>query len=288
MLPTPWEIILEYCRGAANVTIAAPYIKANSLVKLLEEIGPQATVQCVTRWSPLDIRAAASDIECRTIVSNYGGSFRLHNRLHAKFYRFDEQILIGSANLTASGMSTNHPGNLEVLCVPDSSFDGSSFERALLQDSREVSDAEFLMWQRCPVDAIPKLEEMPAPSGSLTEDWRPMTRFPEYLWLAYTQQYGQINPDEQLELAHYDIQTLRIPLGLTRIEFANWISACLAASPFVEMVKTMTGITDRTAWREIASQWQITTAEAERSLTTTQMWLLHFEQIDQASDGTAA
>ena len=276
MLTTPWEMILERCRSATNVTIAAPYVKAGNLIKLLQEIGPQAAVQCVTRWSPQDIRAAASDIECRTIVVDYGGSFRLHNRLHAKFYRFDEQILIGSANLTASGMSTSHPGNLEILCSPDSSFDSTSFEQALARNSREVSDTEFLMWQRCPVDAIPKLEEMPAPSGSPAEDWRPMTRFPEYLWLAYTQQYGEINPDEQLELAHHDIQTLRIPPSLTRTEFNNWISACLAASPFVDTVKKLTGIGDRPAWREIASQWRITTAEAERALTTTQMWLVHF------------
>ena len=276
MLPTPWEIILEHCRGATNVTIAAPYVKAGSLVKLLQEIGPQATVQCVTRWSPQDISAAVSDIESRTVVVDYGGSFRLHNRLHAKFYRFDEQILIGSANLTASGMSTNHPGNLEILCSPESSFDSTSFEQALVRDSREVSDTEFFMWQRCPIYAPPKPEEVPVPSGSPAEDWRPMTRFPEYLWLAYTQQYGEINPDEQLELAYQDIQTLRIPPRLTKTEFDNWILACLSSSPFVDTVKELTGSDDRTAWREIASQWQITTAEAERSLTTTQMWLVHF------------
>ena len=277
MVPTPWEIILEHCRGAANVTIAAPYIKAGNLIGLLQDIGPQAAVQCITRWTPQDIRAAASDINCRTIVVDYGGSFRLHNRLHAKFYRFDEQILIGSANLTASGMSTNHPGNVEVLCSPDSSFDSVSFEQSLVRDSREVSDTEFLMWQKCPVDAMPKLEDMPAPSGSPAGNWRPMTRFPEYLWLAYTQQYGDINPDEQLDQAHLDIQSLRIPPRFTRTEFDNWISACLAVSPFVDTVKKLAGIDDRTAWREIAGQWQITTAEAERSLTTTQMWLAHFE-----------
>ena len=276
MPPTPWETILEYCRCATDVTIAAPYIKAGSLTKLLREIGPRAAVQCVTRWSPQDIRAASSDVECRTIIVDYGGSFRLHNRLHAKFYRFDEQILVGSANLTASGMSTNYPGNLEILYPPDPSFEGTSFEQQLIRDSREVSDTEFLMWERCPVDPIPKQAEALDLSGSAQEDWRPMTRFPEYLWLAYIRQYEEINPDEQLELARNDIQALRIPHGLTRTQFNNWISACLAASPFVDTVKKLTGIENRAAWREIAAQWLVTTAEAERSLTTTQMWLAHF------------
>ena len=276
MPPTPWETILERCRGATSVTIAAPYIKVGSLTKLLRKIGPQAAVQCVTRWSPQDIRAASSDVECRTIIVDHGGSFRLHNRLHAKFYRFDKQILVGSANLTASGMSTHHPGNLEILHPPDSSFESTSFEQQLIRDSREVSDTEFLMWERCPIDPIPKRAEALDPSGSAQEDWRPMTRFPEYLWLAYIRQYEEINPGEQLELARNDIQTLRIPHGLTRTEFNNWISACLVASPFVDTVKKLTGIENRTAWREIAAQWLVTTAEAERSLTTTQMWLAHF------------
>ena len=52
------------------------------------------------------------------MVVERGGSFKLHARLHAKYYRFDDRVLVGSANMTASGLGYRHRGNLEILCEP--------------------------------------------------------------------------------------------------------------------------------------------------------------------------
>ena len=274
----PWNTILGHCQGARRVVLAAPYIKAGTLTKLLNEIGPSAQLECITRWSPQDIKAAMSDVSCRAIVVEYGGSFRLHNRLHAKYYKFDNQVLVGSANLTASGLSYGHPGNFEILCEPKPTFDSQTFEEQLRKDSREVTNAEYLIWQQCPVDPIGNRDESPEPSGSPLEDWQPMTHFPEYMWSLYTERYDQIPLDEQRELALQDIEALKIPRGFTETEFHIWIATCLRASPFVDSVRLLMNLEKETAWRVLSEQWHVTMASASRSLSTVQNWLLYFER----------
>ena len=83
-------------------------------VWLLRKLAFQPQWECFTRWTPLDIQVGASDIACRTLIKNRGGSFRLHNQLHAKYYRVDDYVLIGSANLTQSGLGFSNSPNLEI------------------------------------------------------------------------------------------------------------------------------------------------------------------------------
>ena len=45
--------------------------------------------------------------------------------LHAKYYRCDGHVLIGSANLTESGMGLGASPNFEILALADRSFDAS-------------------------------------------------------------------------------------------------------------------------------------------------------------------
>ena len=101
MTTLPWDALRERCTGATEAVIVAPYIKVGPLTTVLDQLRMGASVECFTRWTPLDIQMGVSDLECRTVVVDRGGAFRLHNRLHAKYYRFDNQVLIGSANMTA-------------------------------------------------------------------------------------------------------------------------------------------------------------------------------------------
>ena len=83
----PWEMLETHCRGKYQMVIAAPYIKEEALGLLLDLVPDASTIICVTRWSPNDILAGASDIVCRRLVIERGGKFRLHSNLHAKYYR---------------------------------------------------------------------------------------------------------------------------------------------------------------------------------------------------------
>ena len=88
MTTLPWDALLERCMGATEAVIVAPYIKVSPLTMVMDQLGAGASVECFTRWIPVDIQVGASDLDCRTAVVDRGGAFRLHNRLHAKYYRF--------------------------------------------------------------------------------------------------------------------------------------------------------------------------------------------------------
>ena len=280
---TPWDTIKNGCGAAGSVLIVAPYIKAGALRLVIDALSPDASVECVTRWTPLDIRMGTSDTECREITISRGGSFRLHNSLHAKYYRFDEYVLVGSANLTASGLSYPHKGNLEILCEPAPSFDRNAFERELRAASREVSDEEFHTWNELPVDLQLLTDQMPMMADNQTremglDNWMPQTRNPEYLWQFYTDRLSEIVIEEQRELAQSDLWTLQVPAELSHEAFTAWVRTVLMSSPFVDTVRQTEGFKEQDAWDFLADRWQISLSTAARSLETANNWLRHFER----------
>ena len=279
---TPWDAIRKHCGAVSGVLIAAPYIKATTLGLLLDALPPSASLECVTRWTPMDVRMGASDIKCREIVLSSGGSFRLHNSLHAKYYRFDDYVLVGSANFTASGLSYPHKGNFEILCEPASSFDGVAFERELRAAAREVSDEEYQAWSELPVDLRLPPELMSTVTGYQArevglDNWMPQTRNPEYLWDFYTNRLAEIVLEEQRELAQSDLRTLQVPLELSQGAFDAWVRAALMSSPFIDTVRQTTGYDEQDAWDFLSERWQIPLSVAARSLETANNWLRHFE-----------
>lgn len=279
---TPWNTILKSCEAAKSVLIVAPYIKVAALRLVLDALSPKASVECVTRWTPLDIRMGTSDVECRNIIISRGGSFRLHNSLHAKYYRFDDSVLVGSANLTASGLSYSHRGNFEILCEPGPDFDTDAFERELLVASREVSDEEFQAWNELPVDLRALMERIRKAADYETreiglDNWMPQTRNPENLWQFYTHRASEIVIEEQRELAQTDLRTLEVPSGLSLEAFNAWVRMALVASPFVESVRQTGGQDEQDAWDVLAERWQIPLPTAARSLETANNWLRYFE-----------
>lgn len=271
----PWHTLFFHCEGAENVLIAAPYIKARALSQVLESIAPDAKLICVSRWTPRDIQYGTTDLACRSIVFSRGGEFLLHNRLHAKYYRFDRQVLIGSANLTTPGMNIGDSGNLEILCTIPAEFDTAGFEQSLLQEAYPVSDEEFALWEliqpiRQPQDGSQQ-EQTGAP-----EDWKPVTRRGEYLWQEYRDRSQEIPMAEQRKLAQWEVNLLCIPAGLTEPEFNNWVALSLLTSPFVKSILDARDQPRESIWHSLSQQWVMTLAEAEHSLSTAENWILYF------------
>ena len=187
------------------------------------------------------------------MIVERGGSFWLNNRLHAKYYRFDNQVLVGSANMTGSGLGySHHTGNLEILCAPGPPFVPGEFETLLKRDSRMVSDEEFVAWQQCPVTgrAAPASVRDDSPEN----DWRPQTRNPDYLWRYYRGDASSIVSSEQRELARLDLQALEVPPGLTEASFRRWILLCLGASSLVETVRQSDGQSGPPVWDPVTEE----------------------------------
>ena len=276
-MTSPWEVLRGICYEANEVVIAAPYIKIDALQRVLALVPYTASITCVTRWSTNDIRSGASDVECRPFVVERGGAFRLHPSLHAKYYRCDTQVLVGSANLTARGMRYSGSGNLEILCEPSEAFDATAFEARLLAESREISGAEFDDWAT--FQAI--LAEVSPDSSAIVEDsisqWQPATRDPEHVWLLYRELPQHIASDDELRLAQVDLEHLRVPRGLEREQFEAWVRTHLHASAFAVAVLGREDVEDNVIWQHIADTWGISIGESARRIETVRNWYATFQ-----------
>ena len=269
----PGNALSRLCSGAQDIVIAAPYIKSDALARALADVSPAVSLICITRWNPHDIAVGASDTECRTIVTERGGSFRLHPSLHAKYYRIDDAVLIGSANLTSSAMGWSPQSNLEILCRPGDDFDALAFQQELLRHAREISEEEFARWE-----AITQIKAQSHltinPDGQpLLDAWRPATRDPRHLELAYRGREGEIASFDEQRAARRDIEALLIPPGLTDEQVRSWASACLLAAPFTNTVIRLQDMEAPHASRSLADTYGLGVTEARRDMETVRNWL---------------
>ena len=271
----PGDEFIRLCAEARLLVIAVPYIKAGALTKVLSEVSPDVSLICITRWSLHDLVLGASDIECRTIVSKFGGSFRLHPSLHAKYYRIDDVVLIGSANLTSSAMGWTRQPNLEILCRAGKDFDAGTFQKELLRDAREISDQEFLRWEVV-AKAHAQSKSLLSDRQPLLDNWRPSTREPRHIELAYLGREEAIASFDEQRAAEQDIQTLLIPPGLADEQVRAWVSVHLLKAPFTNSVIQLQNMKPQDASRQLADTHNLRITDARRDMETVHNWLAFF------------
>ena len=272
MTKSPGRALIESCSTARCLFIAAPYIKEDALDKVLTDAKSADSLVCVTRWRPDDIVTGVSDTGCRTLITQRRGSFRLHPSLHAKYYRIDDIVFVGSANLTASAMGWAPHPNLEIFCRAGDDFDAEGFERELLRDSREISHVEFACWEALgKVDLGSRIEI----SGlkPMLDAWRPATRDLQNLELAYRDRGDEIASFDEQMAARRDIQALSIPPDLTDDEFRAWISICVLEAPFTNYVIQLSDTDKRNAANSLAETYGLSLTVARRDMETVQNWL---------------
>lgn len=284
MTERPGDLLLGVCSSAQRLVIAAPYVKMDALNVLLSNTTSDVSLVCITRWLPEDLIVGASDAGCRTLIAQRRGSFRLHPSLHAKYYRIDDIVLVGSANLTSSAMGWAPQPNLEILCRAGDDFDSHAFERELLRDSREISDAEFVCWE-----AITKinLENNSAIVSALPllDTWRPATRDPRNLELAYQGREDKIASFDEQRAARRDIQKLSIPPGLTDEALRAWLSTWLLATPFTNSVIRLSDSDAENVVGSLAETYGLSPTGARRDMETVQNWLSFL--VPEVSSGSA-
>ena len=269
----PGDLLLEVCSSAQRLVIAAPYVKVDALNVVLSNATSDASLVCITRWRPEDLIVGASDTGCRTLITQRRGSFRLHPSLHAKYYRIDDIVLVGSANLTSSAMGWTPQPNLEILCRAGDDFDPHNFERELLRDSREMSDAEFACWESL-IKINVENNSAIVSALPLLDTWRPATRDPRNLELAYQGREDEIASFDEQRAARRDIQKLSIPPDLTAEAVRAWISTCLLATPFTNSVIRLSDSDAENVAGSLAETYGLSTTGARRDMETVQNWLL--------------
>ncbi len=271
-MTSPWELVTSKAVDSTTVVIASPYIKEDSLQRLLDISSQVLSLTCVTRWSPTDLRAGVSDASAREIIVKRGGSFLLHPALHAKYYRFDDEVLIGSANLTGSGLGLVANPNLEILFPPSNAFNLLEFERILLSKSRIVTDSEYERWTSIPV----KTQSPVVVPESLILAWRPMTRDPEDLWLVYSEKQEDDLPEEILKKIDYDLSAVLAPPNLDHSTFSAWISSAFLASPFVSDVLNISDDAGPKAFIQLGESWDMSPGDARYAAETVHNWKRYY------------
>lgn len=272
MARTPGDILLDVCLDARDLFLVAPYMKRDTLGKVLMSAGSVVSLTCITRWRPDDIIYGASDIECRSLIVERKGSFRLHPFLHAKYYRVDDTVFVGSANLTSSAMGWASQPNLEIFCNTGCDFKAQEFEYELLRDSREINDIEFDHWEALGKIVVENQQKIVDRQPSL-QSWRPATRDPRNLELAYLGREDEIASFDEQKAARRDIKTLSIPVDLAAGSVRAWISTCLLSAPFTNSVIRLRDTDIQNASYSLAKTYDLGITEARRDMETVQNWL---------------
>ena len=243
----PGLLLEELCVQAQHeVLLVAPFIKVHSLERLLGGVAANVRVQCVTRWRPDEIAAGVSDLDVWFLVrERVNSSLWLRSDLHAKYYRGDQQVLVGSANLTNAALGWSKWSNLELLISSEILPD---FERELFTGSVAVDDGLYNHVKQM-VEALPANTFVNRESDNIAPDlpdvediqsvpiaaWLPMLRHPENLYIAYTGNWDLLGTGSRVAALH-DLQALYIPHGLSREQFESYIGAQLLQTPIVRQV----------------------------------------------------
>lgn len=105
-----------FASAQGNVVVIAPFIKRDALQSLLDVVPGGSAVRCVTRWRSQEVAAGVSDPEIIYLLGARGKSeLYLVDNLHAKLYIAGDDCLVGSANVTHSGLGDLEKHNIEIL-----------------------------------------------------------------------------------------------------------------------------------------------------------------------------
>ena len=119
--------------GSSSGLIFTAFLTKPAANWMLEHNVKDLTI--VVRGRVSDFRAGALDLGALRLLVEQGYFVFFHFDLHAKIYQFGEQILLGSANLTANGMNLlEQGGNIEFSnLLPASDYNLSVLKRIIVR-----------------------------------------------------------------------------------------------------------------------------------------------------------
>jgi hypothetical protein len=237
--------------GAAHaaereLVLAAPYIKASALRRLVGD--RSVPTRIVTRWRLDELAMGVSDLDVWKVAQALDAELWLNPTLHAKYYRVDDQILIGSANLTGAGMGWSNAPNLETLLNVTSLADQlADFEASLFEDAVKVDEGLYQTFLRDLLDYAPTkppdVEDVSSTSGGFSK-WRPRLRYPADLFSLYAGRGSELT-NAGRETAELDLAVFDIPAGLDERRFNLLIASELRLHPELRALDEVAQITRR-------------------------------------------
>ncbi|MER9260543.1 phospholipase D family protein [Mesorhizobium sp. M0619] len=267
------DLLVEHlARAKTSVLLCAPFIKLGVAKRLLAAISPHVAVEIVTRWHAEEVAAGVSDLAVFDLAAGRPGvTMRLLDNLHAKLYASDNQLLAGSANLTATALGWCDDPNLELL-MPVPSDDGAVLRcRTALSAARLATNKE-----RTTIQVVADgLRRPPLPAGKPVDDalagpWLPKLAAPERLYAAYVPSARERLTSSAIEAADHDLRALAIEPNLNEAVFRTRVAERFSTMPAVgtvlraaqsdlsdaaatDLIQALVGTPDMSA----AARWQI-------------------------------
>lgn len=235
MRPLGDRVVELFSRATARVVIISPYIKQSTIRRALDNLEAGVTVECFSRWKADDVISGATDLEVWPVLRAIGGSMHLVSDLHAKAYIADEKCLVGSANMTQSGMGWSHTPNVELLVEQNTN---SNQVNELLNRVRDtcisVDDDLYATMAHIVAKSSPvEVRNVSDAEPDEVSKWMPRCRFPDShnLFNTYHDRSDRVLSGT-FEDASYDIKALRLPPGIDdeRV-FNNAVGALLKLTP---------------------------------------------------------
>lgn len=257
--------------------LVAPYIKRDTLLRVLAGCSNQASLKVVTRWRIDEIALGVSDLEVWDLLKGRNGAeLWLQPSLHAKYFRGDERVILGSANLTHSGLGWAKNSNLELLEEVVFPYHGKhTFETALFRNATRVNDGLYQEF----VEALAAFSSVRTPFvdieiGTQFADWRPELRVPSDLYLFYSNDFSVLST-AACEAAANDLATLRPPAGMNKDQFVRWIGLALLQSPEFQAIYRFIPVSRR--FGEMGRFLEeLGATNGSRAWQTWMRWILHF------------
>lgn len=269
-------------RTESSATLAAPFVKFSALQRIAEVLAPDVALTVVTRWIPEEITVGASDLEVWEIIKHRDGArLRLLPNLHAKYFRFDADVLVGSANITHRALGWAKLPNLELL-VELHRDEFTAFEMLLRDRSFEVDDDAHAA-MRAAVAELPspsvKSGPLVTPGGETgtPTSWFPRSLQVQHLFACYENRRDQVIESVYLD-GMLDLAALDLPPGLDRSTFGAFVAARLQQVPVVASIDAAaTRALDRnTGAGLLVAVESLPGDDALIAWDTISAWLLHF------------
>lgn len=203
--------------------MCAPFAKKAVVDRVLASLRADVKVSLFTRWRPEEIAAGVSDTGVLPSVRSREGRVYLHDHLHAKYYRNENHLLLGSANLTATALGWTPTPNIELLVEAGLDAVGE-VERYLLTESVQATDAiarEVEDIAKLFPKAIPPLNTGPDPNTRV-DVWVPNLRVPSDLYSAYSNGLDRMTT-RSAAAAAVDLAVLDLPPGLDGQQFRTLV-----------------------------------------------------------------
>lgn len=232
----------ERAADAHEAVLVAPYVKAPTVEWLLSLLGDDCRIRLLTRARLQDFVLGASDIECWPLIWARGGEIYLEQTLHAKYYRFNDTVFFGSANVTESALNRRVGSNLELLASHpfDDAFretEEALFTERILADKdlykRLKTVVDRYRKDKVFVDLQRKLKRLRSRHDSkleivpLPDRWCFQTKHTNVLWMACQDLETLNEADREAALADLRLLRIRPEDVLSREDFRRIMAARL-------------------------------------------------------------